>query len=702
MPNVNPKLIIMSIVLLVAVILTPFNISSVRAASTNAIMNPGFESDTDWEARYSSFQGSYAAVQDSQYHRTGSYSGLTKTTNPKQEMCSASLYQSLNVSVSNLSAFSYGIRRGESAADGYYSAKACIHLSGNYKLYYYHGLDWSSPPPDGTTYKYINVGNLVKPFFYLISRNLLEDLLDKFGASVLTKNVTAIELFSHGFKNLYTGQKYGQRINWDDVFMESEPTMLTINLTSSTIDGYINRGNITFDGVKYSLPTAIEKPPGIYLVTANPSDDYIFDYWKTGQGLIATENTTSAYITVLESGNLEVHYTARMWTIMVYMAADAWDIETTSLLDINDMEMIGPTKEVQIVVMLDRYDAQGKETEGEFEQFDEMTFKLKKDTNPDVIRTDDRISTYTEVNMAAPDTLTTFVAQSVLCTPSSRHYALILQGHGGGYNGVCEDVTPDENVFIFPGDRLNMTELKQALTDITTNPHWGISPDLIGFDSCLMGQTEVAYQVKDFADVFVGSQEVEWIGYANWTFGRSWPYQWILGNLTENPLMSACELGTQIVTSYGHHVDKYYYMMSKPPTMAASNTSGIQKLAASVGDMGSWLTDNYETYENEIIQARENVWEAHGYDQFVDAFNLTQALNESISDTTLEYLCEMVQGNITSVLISEWHRSDAVGTHGLSLYFPDDEDVYDTKYQAIDMSTDLEWNAFLECFHNPP
>ena len=50
--------------------------AAVKAPGQNAIQNPGFEDSTDWEAFYSSFQGSYAQVQDSTYKYNGNYSVL--------------------------------------------------------------------------------------------------------------------------------------------------------------------------------------------------------------------------------------------------------------------------------------------------------------------------------------------------------------------------------------------------------------------------------------------------------------------------------------------------------------------------------------------------------------------------------------------------------------------------------------------------
>jgi hypothetical protein len=155
--------------LLVILLVVSCLFATVKAPELNAIQNPGFENSTDWDAIYSSFQGSWAQVQDNAYKHSGNYSGLTQTTDPKQEYCSASLRQSLDIPVLNVSTFSYWIRKGTMAQNGYYSAEVQIRLLG-YTLHYYHPINSQEAPmpSDTDTHKYINVGSL-KPTFQEIS-----------------------------------------------------------------------------------------------------------------------------------------------------------------------------------------------------------------------------------------------------------------------------------------------------------------------------------------------------------------------------------------------------------------------------------------------------------------------------------------------------------------------------------------------------
>jgi len=79
------------VILLAVLIVAQYSVAVVSASPTNAIQNAGFEYTTDWDAIYSTIQGSYAQVRDTSQAHGGSASGLTKTQYPKQEFCSAAL-----------------------------------------------------------------------------------------------------------------------------------------------------------------------------------------------------------------------------------------------------------------------------------------------------------------------------------------------------------------------------------------------------------------------------------------------------------------------------------------------------------------------------------------------------------------------------------------------------------------------------------
>lgn len=108
-----------------------------------------------------------------------------------------------------------------------------------------------------------------------------------------------------------------------------------------------------------------------------------------------------------------------------------------------------------------------------------------------------------DANTGDPKTLENFIKWAKDASPANN-YGLILWDHGSGdlegFNVDNEGNTANKNA-----DRLYTNELTQAIT----NSGIGSDLKLIAFDACLMAMTEVAYSLRNYADVFVGSQEVE-------------------------------------------------------------------------------------------------------------------------------------------------------------------------------------------------
>ena len=91
---------------------------------------------------------------------------------------------------------------------------------------------------------------------------------------------------------------------------------------------------------------------------------------------------------------------------------------------------------------------------------------------------------------------------------------------------VCWDETSSN-------DCLYMSEVELAIA--------GKEIDLIGFDACLMGMVEVAYQLLGETDYVVASEETEPVG--------GWAYQYFLYDLIMQVDNSPANLGKAIVDS---------------------------------------------------------------------------------------------------------------------------------------------------------
>ena len=114
-------------------------------------------------------------------------------------------------------------------------------------------------------------------------------------------------------------------------------------------------------------------------------------------------------------------------------------------------------------------------------------------------------------NMADSSTLSFFL-DTVHAKYNTDRYMLIFWNHGGGpIKGVCWD----EN---YNKDSLTIPEMVDGLSN---SPFAERKLDMIGFDACLMGSVETAWQLSEYAHYMVASEETE--------PGSGWHYDFLRG-----------------------------------------------------------------------------------------------------------------------------------------------------------------------------
>ncbi|MFC2022364.1 clostripain-related cysteine peptidase [Chloroflexota bacterium] len=242
---------------------------------------------------------------------------------------------------------------------------------------------------------------------------------------------------------------------------------------------------------------------------------------------------------ILDTGNnrirkvegVAVPEVARNWTFMVYMAADN-DLDTALVKDLNEMEVVGSTDNVSIVALLDRYGSGN--TNIYYVTSDNDTNTINSPVVPGPFGA--------EVDMGDPNTLVSFVEWTMDNYPANN-YALVLSDHGSGWRGraipeaLTKGVAWDDTS---GGTYIDTPELGTALATINTNT--GVVLDIVGFDACSMQMVEIASEIEDYANIMVGSEEVEPVD--------GWPYNTILADLIGAPASTPQVLATTIVNQY--------------------------------------------------------------------------------------------------------------------------------------------------------
>ncbi|MBI4882139.1 MAG: helix-hairpin-helix domain-containing protein, partial [Planctomycetes bacterium] len=209
----------------------------------------------------------------------------------------------------------------------------------------------------------------------------------------------------------------------------------------------------------------------------------------------------------------------KRWTVMVYLDA-ANNLEPMGIKDLNEMEKVGSTRDVNIVVEMVRY--QGREEKPRVndayfhnpytEREREFYIGLSNEPGTEryyVLKDDDMTLVQSvlknnagETDAGRPEHLTNFGRWAVEHYPAD-HYALVIWDHGAGWTGVSYDDNTRHG--------LDLPDVRTALEGITAAlaPDGKQRIDILDFDACLMATLEVAYELKDTVDFLLASQESE-------------------------------------------------------------------------------------------------------------------------------------------------------------------------------------------------
>ena len=146
-----------------------------------------------------------------------------------------------------------------------------------------------------------------------------------------------------------------------------------------------------------------------------------------------------------------------------------------------------------------------------------------------------------------------------------------------------------------------------------------------------MNMVEVAYQVRNTAQVLVGSQEVE--------PADGWPYHTVLRELAKNPAMTPAKLGKVIV-------DRYLasYNPNEGVTQSALDLSASTKLEGAIDKLASALLKELpaEATQVAVMRARRAArsYETHDY---IDLVHFCQLLRKFGASAAVQAACSGVE-----------------------------------------------------------
>lgn len=252
-----------------------------------------------------------------------------------------------------------------------------------------------------------------------------------------------------------------------------------------------------------------------------------------------------------------------------------------------------------------------------------------------------------EVNMSAGQTLEDFLAYAKHYFPAKR-YIVAFYDHGGGWQGACFDVTNDTSWNI---DALTPREIDDAFSNCG-----GV--DLVLFTApCLMGSLEAAYQARNSAQYYIGSEDLS--GFVYWynMLDRLDAF------IKSNPLVSDGELSRETISLLYENRNNF-------PGGGEELTMGVVQTSR-VGDFVSSLTLVTEYYRGHLDKFREiKQLNFKRYDTFADVYDLLTVMQAYESDTLARNLIANAMNCFRGCVIAECHGNLNEHSFGLNIFFP--------------------------------
>lgn len=411
----------------------------------------------------------------------------------------------------------------------------------------------------------------------------------------------------------------------------------------------------------------------------------------TAAGGLPGPNLTALYTDTFGNTSVLAPAVHTAWTLLLYLNGDN-DLEDAFRDTLAHLAAAGPSPRANVLALMDGYTTSAVYSGTQL-------FDLSAGTlQPLTLTLGSSGAVPGELNLGAGGTLADFVAWGRARYPS-RYTLLSVVDHGGGWapnpgdtlthtlsnrikwmagqSGLSWDFTSDF-------DHMTIGEVQQALS-ITTGA--GAQPvDVVFFDVCLMGMAEVAYQIRDYADYFVSSQNLGWA-----PVGPQNRYVRLVHGLP--PAATPRDLAGLLVSAYAAATPPSEH----PFTVSAVDLGQMPALAGAVAQLGAALSQTLTgTVEAQALLSVYSATQKIDYDGdlvlepatdgFVDLYDFAARLAAGSGAPAVRAAAAAVTTAVSSAVVAEAHRSGAPwarpaitwtldDAHGLSIFLPFGEDL---------------------------
>lgn len=359
------------------------------------------------------------------------------------------------------------------------------------------------------------------------------------------------------------------------------------------------------------------------------------------------------------------------WNFLVYLNG-VNNLDDFGSLNLNQMEQVGSSDRMNILVQW------GSEARPSVDRL-----YIQKDNDTSKV-TSPIVQSLGPADMGSYHSLVDFAKWANDNYPA-EHTFIVVWNHGSGWHLAgspihLNDISWDDRT----GHHITTEELGTAMREIAAAT--GKKIDIYGSDACLMAMAEVADQMADAVNVFVGSQDLE--------PGEGWSYATFLAKWQANMRLSPLDVGRLLSADYLAAYNGGVYGSGNRVTMAAYDISKIgayrNAVRALAKDLASQSAENLAKLK--AGAARAKAFFNSDYVDFIDF------LNQAGVDALAPASSAAVRAAHANYIVANDQNQDNV-TYGLSIWLPTtsaDYDQYSSRYAGLTFNQNTSWGAFVK------
>jgi len=373
------------------------------------------------------------------------------------------------------------------------------------------------------------------------------------------------------------------------------------------------------------------------------------------------------------------------WTIMVYINGKN-NLEKFALKDMNEMELVGSSDKVNVVVEVGRmegFDSSDGDWKGT------RRYLITKDTDTEKVNST-MVQDLGKTDMGDYKNVAAFGKWAKAKYPSKKTM-LVIWNHGAGwvksrsFAGSTKGISYDDET----NNHINTPQMGALLKDMG-----GV--DVYGSDACLMQMAEVVYEIKNYVPYIVGSEETE--------PGDGYTYNDLLAPLVAKPTMTAEEFGKVAVSAYSDH----YAGINEGSTQSLIRSAAIPGFLAAADEFAGAVT---KAGEKELAKTSMGAAQAYAYPENKDLYHFAQLMVAGTKDAEVKAKGEALMSYIKDTLVvinkttngagGGWWAppADYTNSHGIAVYLPGA--AVPAAYNELQWARYSGWDEFINWLAQP-